>query len=215
MRRLLVALVAIVLLLVVADRVAVAAADRVVASRIQTDQQLDTRPKVSIHGFPFLTQAIGGTYDDVTLTLHDLHRGGVPVRTLAVTLRGVHVPLGSVLSQHLRSVPIDHANATVLITYADLNSFIGNRHLTVHEGSGGEITVTGSASVFGRTVQASGSGRLDVRGTDLVVTVGHGLDFTIPLGWLPFRVSLTSAHATRAGIVVGATAAGLVVHPHS
>ena len=159
MRRLVVALVAIVALLVVADRVAVLAADHVVAGRIQADQQLDSRPSVSIHGFPFLTQALGGKYDDVTLTLHDLRKGGVPIRTLRVRLRGVHVPLGAVVSQHLRSVPIDRAEATV------------------------------------------------------VVTVGQGLDFSIPLGALPFRIALTGAKATKQGIAVTATASGLVVHP--
>lgn len=215
MRRLLVVLVAALVLLVVVDRVAVAAADHVLAGRIQQDQNLDSRPSVSIRGFPFLTQAIGGRYDDVRLTLHDVHRGGVPVRALSVRLHGVHVPLGAVLSQHLRRVPIDRAEAQILLTYADVNSFIGTRHLTVSQGSGGEIQVSGSATVLGRTVTASGSGRLDVHGTDLVVTVGHGLDFTVPLGSLPFRVALTGAHATRQGVVVGATATGLVLHPSS
>lgn len=215
MRRLVVALVALLVLLVVADRVALAAADHVLAGRIQADQQLDSRPKVSIRGFPFLTQALGGTYHDVRLTLHDVRRGGVPIQTLAVRLHGVHVPLGAVLSQHLSSVPIDRADASALITYGDLNGFIGGRHLSVSQGEGGEIKVTGSVTAFGQTVQASGSGRLDVHGSGLTVTVGHGLDFPIPLGSLPFRIALTSAHANARGIVVAATANGLVVHPSS
>lgn len=212
-RRLLIALAVIVALLVVADRVAVASADHVVAGRIQAEQGLDSRPSVSIHGFPFLTQAIGGTYTDVTLTMHDLRRGGVPVRTLSVRLRGVHVPLRAVLSQRLHSVPIDHATATVLITFADLNAFLDPRHLHVDAASGGRLRVTGSVTLLGRTLSASGTGRLDVKGDDVVVGVGHGLDFTIPLGSLPFRIVLVGAHATSQGVVVTATASGLVVHP--
>jgi hypothetical protein len=215
MRRAVVVVAVILGLLVVADRVAVLAADNVVAARIQTDQNLSQRPDVSIHGFPFLTQALAGRYDDVTLTLHDLHDTAVPVRTLTVDLRGVHVPLGAVTSQHLSRVPVDRATATVLLSFAGLNSYLGDKHLVVSGGADGQITVTGSATVLGKTVSATGSGRIEVRGSDLVVTVGHGLDFTVPLSGLPFRIALVDAKATKAGIVVQATASGLVLHPRT
>ena len=215
MRRWIVVTLVIIGLLVVADRIAVGAADHAVAARIQTDQQLSQQPHVSIHGFPFLTQAIGGRYDDVTLTLHDLHRNGVPVRTLRVDLHGVHVPLRAVIRGHVARVPVDRASASLLLSFAGVNSFLGGKHVSVSEGSDGQIHVTGTVTVLGRTVTASGSGRIDVRGSDLVVTVGHGLDFTIPLGGLPFRIALVSAKATKAGIVVQATASGLVLHPTS
>jgi hypothetical protein len=213
MRRWLVVLVVILGLLVVADRVAVVAADNVVATRIQSDQQLSQRPHVSIHGFPFLTQALGGRYDDVTLTLHDLHDTAVPVRTLTVDLRGVHVPLGAVTSQHLSRVPVDRATATILLSFAGINSYLGDKHLVVSAAADGDIKVTGTATVLGKKVTASGTGRMDVRDNDLVVTVGRGLDFTVPLSGLPFRIALVGAKATKAGIVVQATASGLVLHP--
>ncbi|HET6908716.1 MAG TPA: DUF2993 domain-containing protein [Mycobacteriales bacterium] len=213
MRRAIIVVVIIVGLLVVADRVAVVAADRIVAERIQTDQGLQERPDVSIGGFPFLTQAIGGRYGSVTLTVHDLHRVAVAVHTLTVHLSGVHVPLSAVFRGHVSSVPVDHATASIVLTYADLNAFFGGRHLTVSKGDDGEVRVAASASVAGHTLAASGQGRVDVRGTDLVVTIGNGLDLTIPLGGLPFRIALVSAKATNTGVVVSATAAGLVLHP--
>jgi hypothetical protein len=215
MRRWLIVTAVIVGLLVIADRVAVVAADNVVAARIKTDQNLSQRPHVSIHGFPFLTQALGGRYDDVTLTLHDLHDTAVPVRTLTVDLHGVHVPLGAVTSQHLSRVPVDRATATILLSFSGLNSYLGDKHLVVTGTPNGDIKVTGTATVLGRTVTASGTGRIEVRGSDLVVTVGHGLDFTIPLSGLPFRIALVEAKATKAGIVVQATASGLVLHPRT
>lgn len=215
MRRLLISLVVILGLLVVADRVARAAADRAVAQRIQKDQGLTQRPDVSIDGFPFLTQALSGRYDHVTMTLHDLHDGPVPVQTLRVVLRGVHVPLSAVFSRHVASVPVDRATATVLVRYADLGANVGGNHLTVSPGPDGEVKVTGTVSALGQSVTASGEGRLDVRGNDVIVTVGHGLDFTIPLGGLPFRIVLVGAKATKAGIEVAATADGLVLHPRN
>ena len=216
MRRAVIVLVVILGLLVVADRVAVVAADRVVADRIQTDQRLSQQPHVSIRGFPFLTQAIGGRYDEVTLTLHDL-REAVPVHTLTVDLHGVHVPLGSVISQRLTRVPVDRATATLVLRYADLDGFFSGqqRHFAFSEGAGGQITVTLSTSIAGRQLSVSGSGRIDVRGSDLVLAVGHGIDVTIPLSGLPFRIALVGAKATKAGIVVQATASGLVLHPQS
>ena len=215
MRRLLITAVVLVGLLVVADRVARAAADRVVANRIERDQHLSQRPDVSIDGFPFLTQAFAGRYDHVTLTMHGLRSGPVPVQTLRVVLRGVHVPLSAVFSQHLSSVPVDRATATVLLPYADLGASAGGSRLTVSQGTDGEVKVTGTVSALGQSVTASGEGRLDVRGNDVVVTVGHGLDFTIPLGGLPFRIALVGAKATKAGVEVSATASGLVLHPRS
>lgn len=215
MRRWLIVTAVVIGLLVVADRVAVVAAQDVVAGRIQADQHLSARPDVSIHGFPFLTQALGGRYGDVTLTMHDLHDTAVAVRTLTVDLRGVHVPLGAVTSQHLSRVPVDRASAKVLLSFAGINAYLGDKHLVVSGGADGDIKVTGTATILGRTVTASGTGRIEIRGSDLVVTVGHGLDFTIPLSGLPFRIALVGAKATKAGIVVQATASGLVLHPQS
>jgi hypothetical protein len=215
MRRAVIALVVVIGLLVVADRVAVVAADHVVATRIQTDQHLSVRPDVSIHGFPFLTQALAGRYGRVTLTVHDLHDTQVRVHTLSVDLHGVHVPLGAVMSQHLSTVPVDRASATIELTYADLNSFLAAKHLAVAKGAGDDIRVSGTATVLGRTVHASGTGRVAVRGSDLVVAVGNGLDVTIPLSGLPFRIALVDAKATNRGIVVHATASGLVLHPRT
>ena len=213
MRRAVFVVILVAGLLAVADRLAVVTADRTVATRIQTDQGLSQRPDVSIHGFPFLTQALDGRYDDVTMTLHDVHHTGVPVSKLTVDLHGVHVPLRAVFAGHVARVPVDRASATILLSFGGVNSFLAGRRVSVSEGSNGEIKVTGTVTVLGRTVTASGSGRIEVRGSDLEVLVGRGLDFSIPLGGLPFRIALVSAKATKAGIVVQATASGLVLHP--
>jgi hypothetical protein len=191
-RRLLVVLLVVVGLLVALDRVAVLAAERVVATRIQTDQSLPERPDVSIGGFPFLTQAIAGRYGSVTLTVHDLHRTVVPVHTLTVHLTGVHVPLSSVIRGHVSSVPVDRASASVLLN--------------------GDVMVKASATVAGFTVGGSLRAHVEVKGSDLVIAV-NGLDLTIPLAGLPFRIALVGAKATKAGVVVTGTAAGLVLHP--
>ncbi len=69
MRGLLILLVVFGCLLVVADRVAVAVAQDRVADRIAEQGGLPGPPVVDITGFPFLTQALSGRYDDVRISL--------------------------------------------------------------------------------------------------------------------------------------------------
>ena len=69
MRRLLIVLVVLAALLVVADRVGVVVAENRLAGQIQQQLVLDSKPDVSIHGIPFLTQAIRGRYKDIRVEL--------------------------------------------------------------------------------------------------------------------------------------------------
>jgi hypothetical protein len=212
-RRIFIVVGIVVALLVVLDRVAVVAADHTVAARIQTQEHLPSRPSVSIGGFPFLTQAIGGTYDDVTLTVHDFHRSVVPVDTISVTLHGVHVPLSAVFSQHLSSVPVDSATARVLLSYANLNTYLQPKGITVSPARHGEVRITGSVTVAGQKLSASGTATIDITSDSLLLRAVNAVTVTVPLAGLPFGIALQSAKATNQGIEVKASAQGLVLHP--
>ncbi|MDQ1027414.1 hypothetical protein QF035_004996 [Streptomyces umbrinus] len=52
-------------LFIIADRVAVGFAEDEAADRLKTNEGLATTPSVSIKGFPFLTQVVGGELDEV------------------------------------------------------------------------------------------------------------------------------------------------------
>src|SRR6266487_4063862 len=62
--------------LVIADRVAVSAADAAVEKRLAEQAPFDAsnKPDVSIRGFPFLTQALSGKYDDIEVSGDSLDR---------------------------------------------------------------------------------------------------------------------------------------------
>jgi hypothetical protein len=203
-RRLLIAAVVLLGLLVALDRIAVHAAESLVAKRVQSQEHLDHKPDVSIGGFPFLTQAVGGKYDDVTVAFYDLHRGPVAVHVFTAHLVGVHVPLHAVISGKVHSVPVDSLTGTVSVTFAELNRYLAPKHLHVSAAGSDAVHVTGPLGV-------SGTGHLVTTAEGVAVTVGGGLDFTIPLPGLPFGVRFVHAAVSGDAIAVSATAEHVVL----
>ena len=181
MRRLVWSLILIVALLAVLDRVALAAAQHDVSQRLKADEHLSTSPSVQIHGYPFLTQLVGGDYQDVDVVMHGVDAGSLRIDRLAVHVQGAHVSLGDVISQARSRIRIDHAAATLFITYADLGTPRG--------------AVTRVTVVDGDTLRVTAS----------------GVTGSIRLTGLPFGIRLTSAKATQAGVEISGTANGLLL----
>lgn len=208
LRRLAVVVLVLLAAFVVVDRVAKSAAQRVVARRIQADQQLAARPDVTIGGFPFLTQLVDGTYDDVTVTVRGPHAGDLVVTKVTVHASGVHVPFSAVVGQHLHRVPIDRATAQVVLAFPDLNGFFAGQHVRLQAGPNAALRVTGTVA----GVTASVGAKLSLQGDSVLIGPGSGLpSLAIPLGSLPFKIRLLSVKATQDGIVVSGSATGLVL----
>ena len=94
----LVVVVAVLLgLALLADRVAVGVAEDRVATEIATRTGLPGTPDVEIAGFPFLTQAMAGRYDDVRISLTADQLGQPEGTAVDVALKGVELPLSTVL----------------------------------------------------------------------------------------------------------------------
>lgn len=195
MRRLVVGLLVLVALLAVLDRVALWAAQHDVAKRLQADASLPTTPSVEIHGYPFLNQMIGGTYDDVDVVMHGLDAGGMRVDKLSVHVNGAHVSIADVVSQNRSRIRIDHASATLLLTYGDLQRFLQSQAHGIPVPHLDHSAITGAS----------------VRGTDTVMLQLPVAALPVPLSGLPFGIHLTSAKATETGIEVTGAATGLVL----
>lgn len=168
MRRLLIALVVLAALLVLADRVGVVLAERALAGQIQTELDLQRKPNVSIRGIPFLTQAIGGDYEEVRVELPDVDSG--PLQNIGVHARlfGVHAPLGAVLRRQLDEVPVDRITGDLTVGYADLARASGIAGLRIAR-AGDALRLSGSVQVLGRQVDASAVGRVEVVDNDIVI----------------------------------------------
>ena len=213
MRRLAILVLLVVGLLIVADRVAVLAAERDVASRIEASEHLSSRPDVHIGGFPFLTQLVRGHYDDVEVTVHDLHAGPLPIDHVTAKLSGARVPFADVLNQDIGEILTDQVKAEVLLSYDDLNNSLHTDHVRLSQGRGGRVHVAASADVAGTTLSAGADVPAKIDGSALTIDAVGGIQLRVPLPGLPFHTHLNTAKATADGIVVAGSADGLVLRP--
>jgi len=214
------ALLVVVLLLlglaVVADRVAAGVAEDKVAEQIATKGGLHGTPTVDIAGFPFLTQALRGRYDDVRIAL-PAEELGQPAGTKAdVDLHGVRVPLSSVLSGSVDQVPVDRIDGTATLSYALLSAQLGGDSTLRPEGDGLRITKT--VELLGQTIPLTATGTVALTGNQLVIDVqkaaGAGVDlpaflvsrasdlldlrYDVPA--LPFGLQLTGVTPAEDGV---------------
>lgn len=232
-RKLVTLVLVLLVLLVGLDRLAVHLTAVELESRVQKSEHLAHKPHVSIHGFPFLTQVIGGRYSRIDATVSDLPvPQGLDITELHVTLHGVHVRWRDVMHGDVRRVPVDRGDATALVSYAALDTALAGRIpgglFSVHtsDGRDGQIALAGRYTGPGGPVSISGvAGVTIANGRARVVPapstlaalpslvrtpVTSALTASFPLPVLPFDVQLQGAHATKDGVVLTAVAEKLV-----
>lgn len=219
-------------LLVVADRVSAAMAEAAVQKRLSGQSPFDaaTKPHVSIHGFPFLTQAVGGSYDDIEVSGHSLTVDRVRGISLDAHMRGVHVPLGEAMSRNVTSLPIDHVDASVVIPYGEIARLTGIDGLTITDNNGA-FHVSMTVNVPGLSARATASadavlhssgsrlsysvGKISVNGVSapsaLTSALAEQMNGTVRLPTLPYRLTITSVVPTPVGVRVTARADHIVV----
>ena len=188
MKALLVVVLVLLGLAVAADRIAVHIAEDKVATQVAEKGSLHGTPAVDISGFPFLTQAVAGTYDDVRISL-TAEQLGQPAGTRAdIALHGVHVPLSEVVSGSVDKVPVDRIDGTATLSYELLSAQLGGDATLRPEGDGLRITKT--VELLGRKIPLTATGTVTLKGEQLVVDVskasGAGVDLP---GFLVSRAS--------------------------
>jgi LmeA-like phospholipid-binding len=227
-RRALIILAVLVLLLVIADRVAAAVANRAVADQIRSELALQQKPDVSIHGFPFLLQALRGRYSDVHVKIADVDAGALKNLDVDARLRGVRAPLSGLIGRDLQSIPVDNVTGTLAVSYDDLARASGIPGMTIRA-EGNELRVSGTVQVLGRSVPASARGRIEVRNDDLIITADHAevagvelppsalaaaarlLTFRVSPRNLPLALRITSVKVGSDALAVSARAQDVVL----
>lgn len=230
MKGLVALLVAVAVLLGIgflADRAVERYAEGYVADQLTEQADLAGTPEVDVRGFPFLTQALDGRYEDVriSLTADEL---GQPEGTAAdIRLVGVHIPLSAVLSGDVQEVPVDRIEGTATLSYELLSDQLGGDSTLGREGDG--LRVTKTVELFGYTLPLTASGTVGLDGDELVVDVerasGAGvelpgflvdqasdlLDLRYQIPALPFGLQLTSVTPAADGVVVEVQASNTVL----
>lgn len=207
-RKLLLAfLVLLVLAVVVVDRVGGHVAAHVLAGKLESDEHLDSRPSVSIGGFPFLTQALNGKYDDVTVTTHNfLTPDQLRLDTLTAKLHGVHIPLSKVLDGSVKTVPVDRVDGSVSVSFGELADYLSMHGVSVAltRSTATAVKVVGRLAPHSKLVQVVGT--IGVSDSTLTLSIGMGqglprvIVLRIPLQGLPFRFEVTSIEVGLGGI---------------
>jgi hypothetical protein len=230
MRRWIVALVVLVVLLIAADRIGVAVADRVLAGEVRTQLALDQTPDVSIRGIPFLTQALGGKYEDVRVVIPDVDAGSLQNIVVNARLRGARVPLGDALRRQVDQVPVDRITGDLTVRYDELARASGISGLRIVR-EGQAVRLSGSVQVAGRQVDATATGRVEVDGNNLVISADRAevdgievpeavldaaarlLSFRIQPSGLPLALRITGVDIEDTGLKVSAVSDDAVLKP--
>lgn len=223
MRKLLIAVVVLVVLLVAADRIGVAVAENQIAARLQTAYGLPAKPGVSITGFPFLTQVVVGDYAEIDVTVNQVDANGTPLHDLTVKLTGVHATISQVLSSGSSMVTADQAAGSALVAFATVEQHLPHGFRLSSDGK--NLRVSGTLDYRGLHVPLTATVALRVAGTGIRVkpvdvTVPGGITLpvsayssqlgrTIPLGALPLHLHLTWVHVTSGGVRIGAAASNV------
>jgi hypothetical protein len=224
---LLITLGVLLVLLVAADRVGVLVAERQVAEQVAQQGGLPGEPDVDITGFPFLTQAVAGRYDDVRISLTADELGQPAGTTADVSLQGVQLPLSDVLGGRVSQLPVDRVDGQASVPFDLLAAQLGGDTALTRDGDGLRITKT--VEVLGQTIPLTAAGTVTLDGQDLVVDVssaaGAGLDvpqfvleqaqdlldFRYTLPALPFGLQLTGLQVADGGVDVTVAATDVVL----
>ena len=180
MRGLIITLVVLIGLLVAADFGARAVAEDRVGAALKDSLDLSVTPEVDVHGFPFLTQALNGRYDDVGLTAPGIRYGQLQDLTLTAQLGGVSLPVQSLLDGTVTSIPTSTVTASARVNPVDLARILDVSDVTVSPVTQAELdeqTAAARADDSGASGNARALGQVDppssVRLTSTTTVLGQ------------------------------------------
>lgn len=207
------ALFAVLLLLLLADRLAVAYAQNTIATEVKKEG-FGAKPDVSIKGFPFLTQVAGRNFKHATMSARNLQTGPLKISSIDVSARGVKTNSG------FTAGTIGSVNGTAMVSFGDLAAAADQPGLKLSAAGPGKVKlnvdlgiVDGEATAKvikqGNGIRVFGVTTEGVPLEDLGDVAGLGdlgkLDFTVPVSGLPLGLVFESLNVTSKGIAMHVT----------
>ena len=203
----LVLLAVLAVLFVIADQVAKAYAQNMIASKLQSSSGLSAKPSVTIEGFPFLTQVAAHDIGAIDLSASDVQAGKLDISSVKARATGVH------LNSSFNSATIDQIAGTALIPFDALSTATGAQGVTITaDPAGGPNAVKVSVGPLTATAQIvqTGPSRILVRMESLngiaVSTIGLLPNYTIQVPKLPAGLQVRGVSVTDQGIIVDVSA---------
>lgn len=182
--RWIVIIVVLVAVLLGLDFGARAVAESVMASKIQ-QQGLQSKPSVSIAGFPFLTQAAGRDFRHVTISATDVPEGPVTITTLNAAATGIRLS-----SYAFSSGTIGNLSGTAVISFGSLAST-----LTTQFGPLGSL-------LNGAGLNLTDAGPDEIRATlNLLVTSGSAVWRVTRVSGNTLNIHLVSSSGVPASVL--------------
>ena len=220
----------------VADAVARRLAERELAARIRSSQQLPAPPEVSIRGWPFITQVLAGRYQQIDVRVDQFPvRQGMRVQGLDVRLHGVRVGPRELLRGSVQEIPVDAVHATGRVGLPDLEDAVQQQlpgvleNVSLTSRGNGTLLVTGTYAGFGGPLPVRGEVGLSVNGGRLRLAVRPGSLISVPepfrtqiarlltvsvdLPTLPFGLRVLGVDVDADGVVLRVGGTGVVLTP--
>ena len=230
MRKLLIAVVVLLLLGAAADFAAARVFEDRVTEALQREYDLGRRPVVQVRDVPFLPHLATGRFSTIDLAATDATARGINAAQLKLTLHGVRVPREVMLGEPGR-VTVDRADGTIELTEAEVNRLLADRlqggTLAIKE-DGVELRV--KVPLLGQTLEAQVTGELGARDGRVTFTpdeirlgeqgridpstedlLASQFTFEVPLPELPAGVRLERVDTRPGTVVLSGRAAGVRV----
>jgi LmeA-like phospholipid-binding len=246
LRILIIVVLSLVVLLFAADRIGALVAERTVAKETKTQLASDDvtftgDPKVSIHGFPFLTQVISGHYQRIDITVPDPASRGVRLDSLTVSARNVNASTGTLLSGNgqieadsvVGTGQLGWASFMQLVDLSGVRQYgIDPKQLKIGSTDSGNLSIEAPANLHGQSFNIQATGKLSVNKNVLHVAVSNvttsdsglpsllqpvlaaiakQLTFDVRIPQLPYRLVLDTVRANPNGIAITASAHDVVL----
>lgn len=218
---LLVLLVLVAVALVAADRIGVRVAQDKIGEQVAAQYNLQQQPDVTIHGIPFLTQAVGGEYDHIEVAIGDWTEQGVTVTGVKVDMRGVQAPLSEVTKGSSADVTARTATASAIVPY-DVIKKEAPKEVRRIGPKGDDLSVDLTGNVLGFPVNGTAVVEVKPTAKGIAITpvsvgsngaaqiplalVKRQLTWVVPVADLPVGSRISKIEPTPEGLRVAATA---------
>ena len=230
MRKLLIAVVVLLILAAAADFVAARVFEDRVTDAVRREYELDKRPVVQVRDFPFLPHLATGRFTAIDVAASEVETEGVNAAQIQLHLHGVRVPREVLLGEPGR-VTVDRADGNIELTEAEVNRLLADRLQGGALAIGADgVRLRVQVQLLGQPLDALVTGKLGARdgavtfrpdsvrlgetgqlgqaGEDLVASQ---FTFEVPLPELPAGVRLERIETRPGTLVLSGRAAGIGV----